>query len=59
MPLMYMHCPSLYTYVQVGHVPLMYMNGWDVFEALPDLWADGIDQLPGSTSPLTASEYRR
>ena len=42
-----------------GQAPLLYMNGWDVFDAIPALWDDAIDQLPGSTAPLTVSEYRR
>ena len=42
-----------------GQAPILYMNGWDVFDALPQLWDDAIDQIPGTTEPLTASEYAR
>ena len=37
--------------------PLLYMNGWDVFNAHPELWSDGLDQLPGSIDNRSASEY--
>ena len=37
--------------------PLLYMNGWDVFNAHPELWSDGLDQLPGSIDNRSAAEY--
>ena len=27
---------------------LLYMNGLDVFASHPELWDDGVDQMPGS-----------
>uniref|UniRef100_A0A7S2NF84 JmjC domain-containing protein n=1 Tax=Haptolina brevifila TaxID=156173 RepID=A0A7S2NF84_9EUKA len=42
-----------------GEAPVLYMNGWDVFEALPHLWHPDIDKLPSSTNPLTVTEYTR
>ena len=37
--------------------PILYMNGLDVFEMHPELWYDGIDQLPGSVDNLTRQTY--
>lgn len=42
-----------------GDAPVLYMNGWDVFEALPQLWDEAIDKLPGTIDNKTVSEYRR
>ena len=42
-----------------GEVPLMYTNGWDVFEAIPSLWDASFDQLPGTIDNMTGREYRR
>ena len=41
-----------------GEVPIMYMNGWDVFEALPELWDESIGELAGVQNK-TAAEYCR
>ena len=42
-----------------GRAPVLYMNGWDVFEALPELWHPQMDRLPGSIAPRTVDEYER
>ena len=42
-----------------GEAPVLYMNGWDLFEALPELWHPDMDQLPGSIEHLTASEFKK
>ena len=42
-----------------GDAPLLYINGWDVFTALPKLWDESIDQIPGTIEPLTISEHQR
>ena len=45
---------SLREYVRYARRPaqrggvLLYMNGLDVFAAHPELWDDGVDQMPGS-----------
>ena len=44
---------------QRGEVPVLYMNGWDVFEALPQLWEPAIEQIPGTIDNGTAREYKR
>ena len=44
---------------EAGKAPVMYMNGWDVFEALPQLWHPDIDKLPNTTHPRTVAEYER
>ena len=41
----------------VGEAPVLYMNGWDVFEALPDLWEPGMDEIPGTIDNLTGPLY--
>ena len=40
------------------HPPVMYTNGWDVFEALPELWSEEIEQLPGTIDNMTSQTYR-
>lgn len=40
-----------------GRAPVLYMNGWDVFDALPHLWHPSIDQLPGTIDNRTVPEY--
>ena len=40
-----------------GELPVLYMNGWDVFEAIPSLWDPSIDQLPGTIDPITSRAY--
>jgi hypothetical protein len=44
---------------EAGKAPVLYMNGWDVFEALPQLWHPDIDKLPNTTHPRTVAEYER
>eukprot|EP00966_Prymnesium_polylepis_P104129 2411203-Prymnesium_polylepis.1 len=39
-------------------LPLLYMNGWEVFDVHPELWDASLDKLPGTIENLTASEYR-
>ena len=45
---------SLREYVRYARRPaqrggvLLYMNGLDVFASHPELWDDGVDQMPGS-----------
>lgn len=31
----------------------------DVFDALPDLWEETVDKIPGTIEPLTVAEFRR
>ena len=38
--------------------PLMYMNGWEVFRAHPELWAHCLDRIDGTIDNLNASGYR-
>lgn len=42
-----------------GRSPILYMNGWDLFEALPELWEDGIDAIPGTIDNQTAEGYAK
>jgi len=44
---------------EAGQAPVLYMNGWDVFQALPQLWDPKIAELPGSINNLTISEFRK
>ncbi len=40
-----------------AHTPILYMNGWDVFEAHPGLWDARVDALPGTIDNLTAPTH--
>lgn len=42
---------------EAGAAPVLYMNGWDVFEAIPELWQPGMDRIPGTIDNLTADGY--
>ena len=54
---------SLREYVRYARRPaqrggvLLYMNGLDVFADHPELWDDGVDQMPGSIDNLTRQTY--
>ena len=54
---------SLREYVRYARRPaqrggvLLYMNGLDVFASHPELWDDGVDQMPGSIENLTRQTY--
>ena len=55
----YARTSHLDTTCERGDAPVLYMNGWDVFDALPQLWDSNIDQIPGTIQPLTVSENRK
>ena len=55
----YARTSHLSTAAEHGHAPILYMNGWDVFDALPHLWHEDIDKLPGTIESRTTSEYER
>jgi hypothetical protein len=38
--------------------PLLYMNGWDLFEAHPELWKESVAELPGTICNLSAAAYQ-
>lgn len=38
--------------------PLLYMNGWDLFEAHPELWEESVAELPGTICNLSAAAYQ-
>jgi hypothetical protein len=38
--------------------PLLYANGWEVFEAHPELWDFSLDQIPGTIDNRNAEAYR-
>ncbi|KAL1514816.1 hypothetical protein AB1Y20_003901 [Prymnesium parvum] len=39
-------------------MPLLYMNGWEVFKDHPELWTPDFDKIPGTIENQTAVEYR-
>src|SRR6056297_2891312 len=38
--------------------PLLYMNGWDLFEAHPELWEESVAELPGTIRNLSTAAYQ-
>lgn len=42
-----------------GEAPVLYMNGWDVFDAMPELWHPDMDKLPDTIDHRTTSEFQR
>jgi len=43
---------------QLKDQPLLYMNGWDLFEAHPDLWEESLGELPGTIRNLSIAAYQ-